>query len=624
METLFTGNCIAGKAAFTEKRKEAWRMNANRVRIEKLQQEMAAAGMDMYLVPTADFHQSEYVGAYFKVRAWLSGFTGSAGTLVVTRDHAYLWTDGRYFIQAGRELEDTGVTLMKMREEGVPTVDEFLEENLPQGGCLGCDGRTISVSQGKAYADMMEKKQGCFLCQDDLGGKIWNDRPMMSREQAFLVDVKYVGRSREEKLADVRSIMRENRADIHLLSSLDDIAWLLNIRGNDIECNPVILSYVILTEKDVFFYVQEEAVSLEIRAELEKSGITMLPYYQVYEDVKKFADKDTVLLDEAVVNYALFENIPGGVKTVNCINPSKPMKAMKNEVERENVRAAHIKDAKAMCRFIYWLKQNVGKEEITEYSAAQKSFQFRAQDPDFLDLSFGTICAYGPNAAMCHYAPTEDACANVEPKGFFLIDSGGQYWQGTTDITRTIAVGELTQEQKEHFTLVLKGNIRLATAKFMYGMGGAHLDCLARGPLWERGLDFNHGTGHGVGFLLNVHEGPQNINWNSAIRPGGYVPLEEGVLISDEPGLYLEGRYGIRCENLLLCRKGEKNAYGQFMEFEVVTLVPFEREAILPELLGAEELAWLNAYHRHVYETIAPLLDSQEEREWLKEATAEI
>lgn len=599
-------------------------MNANRVRIEKLQQEMAAAGMDMYLVPTADFHQSEYVGAYFKVRAWLSGFTGSAGTLVVTRDHAYLWTDGRYFIQAGRELEDTGVTLMKMREEGVPTVDEFLEENLPQGGCLGCDGRTISVSQGKAYADMMEKKQGCFLCQDDLGGKIWNDRPMMSREQAFLVDVKYVGRSREEKLADVRSIMRENRADIHLLSSLDDIAWLLNIRGNDIECNPVILSYVILTEKDVFFYVQEEAVSFEIRAELEKSGITMLPYYQVYEDVKKFADKDTVLLDEAVVNYALFENIPGGVKTVNCINPSKPMKAMKNEVERENVRAAHIKDAKAMCRFIYWLKQNVGKEEITEYSAAQKSFQFRAQDPDFLDLSFGTICAYGPNAAMCHYAPTEDACANVEPKGFFLIDSGGQYWQGTTDITRTIAVGELTQEQKEHFTLVLKGNIRLATAKFMYGMGGAHLDCLARGPLWERGLDFNHGTGHGVGFLLNVHEGPQNINWNSAIRPGGYVPLEEGVLISDEPGLYLEGRYGIRCENLLLCRKGEKNAYGQFMEFEVVTLVPFEREAILPELLGAEELAWLNAYHRHVYETIAPLLDSQEEREWLKEATAEI
>ncbi|MFR9095585.1 MAG: aminopeptidase P family protein [Blautia coccoides] len=599
-------------------------MNANRVRIEKLQQEMAAAGMDMYLLPTADFHQSEYVGAYFKVRAWLSGFTGSAGTLVVTRDHAYLWTDGRYFIQAGRELEDTGVTLMKMREEGVLTVDEFLEENLPQGGCLGCDGRTISVSQGKAYADMMEKKQGCFLCQDDLGGKIWNDRPMMSREQAFLVDVKYVGRSREEKLADVRSIMRENRADIHLLSSLDDIAWLLNIRGNDIECNPVILSYVILTEKDVFFYVQEEAVSLEIRAELEKSGITMLPYYQVYEDVKKFADKDTVLLDEAVVNYALFENIPGGVKTVNCINPSKPMKAMKNEVERENVRAAHIKDAKAMCRFIYWLKQNVGKEEITEYSAAQKSFQFRAQDPDFLDLSFGTICAYGPNAAMCHYAPTEDACANVEPKGFFLIDSGGQYWQGTTDITRTIAVGELTQEQKEHFTLVLKGNIRLATAKFMYGMGGAHLDCLARGPLWERGLDFNHGTGHGVGFLLNVHEGPQNINWNSAIRPGGYVPLEEGVLISDEPGLYLEGRYGIRCENLLLCRKGEKNAYGQFMEFEVVTLVPFEREAILPELLGAEELAWLNAYHRHVYETIAPLLDSQEEREWLKEATAEI
>ena len=346
--------------------------------------------------------------------------------------------------------------------------------------------------------------------------------------------------------------------------------------------------------------------------------------FQVYEDVKKLADEDVVLLDEAVVNYTLFENIPAGVKKVDCVNPSKPMKAMKNRVERENVRTAHIKDAKAMCRFIYWLKQNVGKEEITEYSAAEKSYELRAQDPDFLDLSFGTICAYGPNAAMCHYAPAKDDCAKVEPEGFFLIDSGGQYWQGTTDITRTIAVGELTQEQKEHFTLVLKGNIRLATAKFMYGMGGAHLDCLARGPLWERGLDFNHGTGHGVGFLLNVHEGPQNINWNSAIRPGGYVPLEEGVLISDEPGLYLEGGYGIRCENLLMCRKGEKNAYGQFMEFEVVTLVPFEREAILPELLGEEERKWLNAYHKHVYETIAPLLENREEREWLKEATAEI
>lgn len=310
-------------------------MNANRVRIEKLQEEMAAAGMDMYLVPTADFHQSEYVGAYFKVRAWLSGFTGSAGTLVVTRDSAYLWTDGRYFIQAGKELEDTGITLMKMREEGVPTVDQFLEKNIPAGGCLGCDGRTVSVGQGKAYADMIERKQGRFLCQDDLGGKIWSDRPMMSREQAFLVDVKYVGRSREEKLADVRRIMKEEGANTHLLSSLDDIAWLLNIRGNDIECNPVILSYVILTEKDVYFYVQEEAVSAEVREELKKSGITILPYFQVYEDVKKLADEDVVLLDEAVVNYTLFENIPAGVKKVDCVNPSKPMKAMKNRVERE-------------------------------------------------------------------------------------------------------------------------------------------------------------------------------------------------------------------------------------------------------------------------------------------------
>ena len=593
-------------------------------KLQALRAVMKANGIDIYVVPTDDFHQSEYVGEHFKCRAFISGFTGSAGTILVTQDFAGLWTDGRYFLQAEAQLADTGIELFKMGNEGVPTIEDYIVSHIEKGQCLGFDGRTVNARNGQDYVRRLSEKGASVNGRYDLVDEIWQERPALSAEPAWLLDIAYAGQSREDRIALIRQEMAEKKADWFVLTSLDDIAWLLNIRGNDIECNPVILSYVILTEKDVFFYVQEEAVSAEIRSELEKAGITIRPYYQVYEDVKKFAEENTVLLDEAVVNYTLFENIPSGVKTVNCINPSKPMKAMKNQVEQENVRKAHIKDAKAMCRFIYWLKQNVGKEEITEYSAAEKSYELRAQDPDFLDLSFGTICAYGPNAAMCHYAPTKDACAKVEPEGFFLIDSGGQYWQGTTDITRTIAVGALTQEQKEHFTLVLKGNIRLATAKFMYGMGGAHLDCLARGPLWERGLDFNHGTGHGVGFLLNVHEGPQNINWNSAIRPGGYVPLEEGVLISDEPGLYLEGRYGIRCENLLMCRKGGKNAYGQFMEFEVVTLVPFEREAILPELLGQEELKWLNAYHKHVYETIAPLLDSEEEREWLREATAEI
>ena len=598
-------------------------MNANRERIAKLQQEMKAEGMDMYLVPTADFHQSEYVGDYFKARAWLSGFTGSAGTLVVTQDQACLWTDGRYFIQAAKQLEDTGVSLMKMGEEGVPTVDAFIQENLPEKGCLGCDGRTISVAEGKEYEKLLDGKEAVLKCGVDLAGKIWTDRPEMSREPVYVLDVKYAGKSREEKIAQVREEMEKAGADIHVLSSLDDIVWLLNIRGNDIEYNPVVLSYMILTMDQVHFYVQEEAVPSEVRKELEEAGVALHPYFQVYEDVKKIDPARKVMLEETCTNYTLYKNIPQGTEFVFRANPAAIFKGNKNAVEMENLKIAHIKDARAMCRFIYWLKKNVPGGEVTEYSASMKSREFLMEDPDCLDLSFETICAYGPNAAMCHYAPTENNCAKVEPKGFFLIDSGGQYWQGTTDITRTIAVGELTQEQKEHFTLVLQGHIRMAMARFQYGCSGANLDILVRGPLWEHGLDFNHGTGHGVGYLLNVHEGPQNINWKirSGGRRGNATPLEEGMLTSDEPGLYLEGEYGIRTENLLLCKKAEKNSYGQFMEFETVTLVPYEREAILTEMLTKKELDWLNAYHKKVYETIGPMLN-EEEKAWLKEAAA--
>ena len=601
-------------------------MNVNQERIAKLQQEMKAAGIDLYLVPTADFHQSEYVGDYFKARAWLSGFTGSAGTLIVTKDQACLWTDGRYFIQAAKQLSGTGVTLMKMGEEGVPTVEEFIEANLPQKGCMGCDGRTISVAEGRKYEELLNKKEGTLKCQDDLAGKIWSDRPQMSKEPVYVLNVKYAGETREDKISRVREEMKKAGAQVHVLSSLDDIVWLLNIRGNDIEYNPVDLSYVILTMDQVHFYVQEEAVPDQVREELEKAGAVLHPYFQIYEDVKKLDPSYKVMLEEQCTNYALYKNIPEGTEVIFQPNPAAVFKGNKNPVEMENLKIAHVKDARAMCRFIYWLKKNVPGGEVTEYSASMESRKFRMEDPDCLDLSFETICAYGPNAAMCHYAPTETDFAKVEPKGFFLIDSGGQYWQGTTDITRTIAVGELTREQKEHFTLVLQGHIRLAMAKFQQGCSGANLDILVRGPLWAKGLDFNHGTGHGVGYLLNVHEGPQNINWKihtSGGRRGNATPLEEGMLTSDEPGLYLEGKYGIRTENLLLCRKAEKNEYGQFMEFETVTLVPYEREAILPEMLTREELEWLNHYHKKVYETIGPLLN-EEERNWLKEATAEI
>lgn len=600
-------------------------MNVNQERIAKLQEKMQAADMDMYLVPTADFHQSEYVGTYFKVRAWLSGFSGSAGTLLVTRENAYLWTDGRYFIQAAKQLEGTGVTLMKMGEEGVPTVEEFIKENLPMNGCLGCDGRTIHVAEGKDFEALVQEKEGRFEYQDDLAGEIWTDRPEMSKEPVYTLDVKYAGKSREDKIQDVRDAMKEAGANVHIISSMDDIVWLLNIRGNDIIYNPVVMSYVMVTMEQVHFYVQEEAVSEQVRAELEKAGVMLHDYFAIYEDVKALADESKIMLEDACTNYTLYKNLPENVEVIFQSNPAAIMKGCKNETEMENIRIAHIKDAKAMCRFIYWFKNHVNSGEITEYSAAEKSLEFRKEDPDCLDLSFETICAYEANAAMCHYAPTETEYAKVEPKGFFLIDSGAQYWQGTTDITRTIAAGELTQEQKENFTLVLQGHIRLAMAKFQYGCSGANLDVLARGPLWERAMDFNHGTGHGVGYLLNVHEGPQNINWRMRAngRRGNTTPLEEGMLTSDEPGLYLEGKYGIRTENLLLCKKAEKNGYGQFMEFENMTWVPYEREAILPEMLTKAELVWLNEYHQKVYEIVGPML-SEEERQWLKEATAEI
>lgn len=511
-------------------------MNVNQERIAALRKEMKAAGMDMYLVSTADFHQSEYVGDYFKVRAWLSGFTGSAGTLLVTSDSAYLWADGRYFIQAAKQLEGTGVTLMKMGEEGVPTVKEFLEENLPKNGCLGCDGRTINVDEGKDYEEILQKKGGNLKCQEDLAGKIWTDRPAMSKEPVYILDAGYAGKTREEKIEEVRAEMEKAGANVHVISSLDDIVWLLNIRGNDIIYNPVVLSYVLMTMDKVHFYVQEEAVNEEVKAELLKAGVELHPYFAVYDAVKELQAEDKIMLEGACTNFALYNLIPEHTEVIMQSNPAAIMKGNKNETEMENIRIAHIKDAKAMCRFIYWLKQNVKTGKVTELNAAEKSLELRKEDPDCIDLSFETICAYGPNAAMCHYAPTEEEFAKVEPKGFFLIDSGGQYWQGTTDITRTIAVGELTQEQKEHFTLVLEGHIRLAMAKFQYGCSGANLDILARGPLWENGLDFNHGTGHGVGYLLNVHEGPQNINFKArAGRRGNLTTLEEGMLTSNEP-----------------------------------------------------------------------------------------
>ncbi|MGI6095616.1 MAG: aminopeptidase P family protein [Lachnospiraceae bacterium] len=592
-------------------------------RLKQLRILMEREGMDMYLVPTADFHQSEFVGEYFSARAYMSGFSGSAGVLLVEKEAAHLWVDGRYFVQAEKELEGSTIQLMKMGEEGVPSLEDFIIQEMPQKGCLGVDGRVIAARQGVRLEQLLQEKGAHLSVKKDLVGEIWKDRSEISKKQAFLLDVKYAGESRQDKIAWLREEMRKEHADVHVLTSLDDIAWLLNIRGRDIPCNPVVLSYLVLTQTELAFFVHKEAMGEKVTKEFTKEGITVYPYDEVYHYVNQMPEGSKVLLDTYIVNYALMRAIRPDCEVKHRKNPTTIKKAVKNPVEQENVRIAHLKDAKAMCRFIYWLKTHVEKETITEMQAAEYVNQLRLDDPDCHDVGFTTIAAYGPNAAMCHYHPTAEDCAVIEPKGLFLLDSGGQYWQGTTDVTRTIVVGDLTQEEKESFTLVLQGHIRLAMTKFLYGTCGNVLDYAARSPLWERGLDFKHGTGHGVGYFLNVHEGPNNFRHRLPENKEDLVPLEAGMLTSNEPGLYIEGKYGIRTENLVFCQNAEKNEFGQFMELETVTFVPIDRDAILPEMLSSKELAWLNEYHRQVYEKVAPLVN-EEERQWLKEATAEI
>lgn len=592
-------------------------------RLAALRSLMKQHQVDAYLVPTDDFHCSEYVGEYFKCREFITGFTGSAGTAVITQDMAGLWTDGRYFIQAAKQLEGTGVTLYRMGVEGVPTLEQFLLDALKPGQCLGFDGRTMTAGGGEALEKMLEEKQVSISCHMDLVGSIWTDRPALSCRPAWSLDLKYAGKPRTEKIADMRKAMGEKKADYFVLTSLDDIAWLLNIRGDDVACNPVVLSYLAITQGQVILFAQPEAFSKELAAELKHDGVTLQPYNDIYTYVAKIPAGKSVLLHCAVSNYTLKKSIPEGVTLLDETNLSLLPKAIKNPVEAANMKKAHIKDGVAVTRWMYWLKQNIGKTEITELSASDKLEGFRRLGQNYLGPSFDPIVAYGAHAAMCHYSSTPETNVALQPRGLLLADTGGQYLEGTTDITRTIALGEITQKEKEYFTRVLRANLNLGAVRFLYGCDGKNLDYVAREPLWEIGQDYNHGTGHGVGYLLNVHEGPNDFRWK--IRAGRPAPavFEEGMITTNEPGFYLEGEFGIRHENVMLCRKAEKNEYGQFMEFETLTMVPFDLDAILPNELSGREKKLLNAYHKKVYEKIAPSLN-EEEAAWLKQATREI
>ena len=578
--------------------------------------------IDAYLVPTDDFHGSEYVGDYFKCRKYITGFTGSAGTAIITQDMAGLWTDGRYFIQAADQLRDTTIELFKSGEPGVPTVHQFLNDKLQEGMCLGFDGRTVSAREAEELQELLQEKHITFSVNDDLIGEIWEDRPVLSCEPVMELDIRWTGKSRADKIAEIREQMKAKEADTFILTSLDDIAWLLNIRGNDIHCCPVVLSYLVMMENELRLYANAAAFSEEIRSNLEADGVKIYPYDDVYSYVQSISSDKKVLLSRANVNSRLVSNIPSEVTILDEPNLTLLPKAVKNETEMENERIAHIKDGVAVTKFIHWLKKNVTRTTITELSTAEKLYQFRSEQEHFLGESFDPIIAYGTHAAIVHYSATEATDIPLEARGMVLADTGGHYLEGTTDITRTIVLGPVTAKEKKFFTAVLRGNLNLAAAKFKYGSTGLNLDYLARGPLWELGEDYNHGTGHGVGYLLNVHEGPNSFRWKNL--PGNPAPvLEEGMITSDEPGYYLENEFGIRHENLVLCKKAEKTSFGQFMCFEPLTMVPFDLEGINPEEMTERERKLLNDYHQKVYTTISPYLD-EEEKEWLKQATREI
>ena len=589
-------------------------------RVVALRKVMEEKGIDAYVIPTADFHQSEYVGDYFKARAYMTGFTGSAGTAVVTKEEAYLWTDGRYFVQAPKQLAGTTVGLMKMGEPDVPTINEYLEKVLPEGGKLGFDGRVVSVGGGQAYEKIVAAKNGEIVADYDLVDIIWEDRPELSKKPVYALGLEYTGKSTADKLADIRKVMEEKKASMHVLTTLDDICWILNVRGDDVQYFPLLLSYAVITKDKMDFYVDESKFTAEIKESLEKDGVVFKPYNQIYEDITKIGEGESLLFDPVTLNYRLYKNIPEHVVKVEGRNPEVLMKAMKNEVEIENIKKAQIKDSVAHVRFMKWLKENYLTEEITELNAPVKLDTLRAEMGNFIQPSFGPICAFGEHAAMCHYSASEESNVRLTDGELFLTDTGSGYWEGSTDITRTYALGEIKPEIKEHFTLVAMANLRLANAKFAYGCSGQNLDVLTRQPFWDRGIDFNHGTGHGVGYLLNIHEGPAGFAWQYR---GTVQKLEEGMILTDEPGFYVEGSHGIRLENELLVRKGDKNSFGQFMYFEPITFIPMDLDAIVPEIMTDMDKKYLNAYHKNVYEKISPYLN-EEEKEWLARYTREI
>lgn len=592
-------------------------MNVNE-RIQALRAQMKKAGLDTYLVFSEDAHQSEYVAPYWRSRAWISGFTGSAGIFAATADESAVWVDGRYFLQGEEQVKGTEVQLMKMGEPGVPDLMEWVLQRTPEGGKVGTDGRTVGFARASEITGILKHKNISFCVKEDLIGKVWKDRPDMPKGPVFELALEYAGKSRDEKLSDVRAFMKKMGADYYLISSLESSAWLLNLRSSDIEGTPVFYAFTLVGSERVQLFIDQDKVDDSLRETLLKSGVDLLPYGDLPSYLQKLAQEEgarRIAYDPRLINELLVESIPENWVQERVRDFVIQQKGVKNETEQENIRKAHIKDGAVMVRFLKWVKEAVRTQTITECDAADYLDKLRCDQPNSLGISFTTIAGYGSNGAIVHYAPKRGTDATLKPEGFLLVDSGAQYLEGTTDITRTIALGPLSDEMKKAYTLVLKGHLQLGHAKFPEHITGTNLDVLARKPLWDLGLDYKHGTGHGVGFVLGVHEGPQNISFR--LNDTKLVP---GMLTSDEPGYYPTGKFGVRIENLMMVEPWQENEWGKFDQMEMVTLCPYERQAIVKEMLSPEEVQWVDEYHERVYTTLSPLLD-KETADWLFEET---
>lgn len=583
--------------------------------LSDLRQKMKSRTMEAYIIPSSDPHNSEYLSDYYKSVEFISGFTGSQGTVVITQEKAGLWTDGRYFIQAEKQLRGTGIDLYKMGTDDLTVVD-FLREEVSDFGKIGINGETCSY---KYYMELKEGLEARVLITNvDFIDEIWKFRPAKPRKEIKILKEEQTGQSASEKISQLQKYLKHSEIDYYFLGSLEDICYLYNIRGRDIDYNPVVLAYALITQNSAAIYVDEEKCSDEVIDYFEEQNIKLRKYDGIYIDLKEIPGKSNLYFDPEKTNMDIYDSVNSNVRFIKKTNITTFMKAIKNDVEIENMKRAFIKDGVALVKYLHWLETGVPTGNVTESSGAKRLESFRKEQEGYLEPSFETISAYGENAALPHYVPVPGEVADLKEKGLYLVDSGGQYDHGTTDITRTIALGPLTEEECRDYTLVLKGHIALMNAKFKEGTKGASLDILAREPLWKEGVDFNHGTGHGIGYMLSCHEGPQSISPRNT-----EIEIEKRMFLSNEPGIYKEGRHGIRIENIMLCVDSEKTEFGRFLEFECISFCPIDTKPILKELLSFEEIEWVNQYHKNCFEKLAPYLEGSE-IDFLQEVTKRI